>query len=580
MEETKTFFALLKKTIWGVLFFGSFFVATNTLAATLYLSPSSGSKQVGKTFTVSVYVSSADQNMNAASGEVDVDSDKLEVISISKSGSLFSLWAQEPSFSADSVKFEGIVLNPGYKGSGGKLISFTLRAKASGDAGVRLSNGSVLANDGNGTNILTGMGSARFSIEGASAAPVTEEPVAPVEVNGVPSAPKVTSKNCAGADGWCIGNDPQFSWGLPTGITGVSILGDHESNSNPGNQSDGIMSSHTYSDVEDGQWYFHIRLKNSFGWGPITHYKFQVDTKNPEFFDLTLAEPISALDPKAKLSVNAKDSGSGISKYEIKIDNEQPQTWVDDGKHIFISSSLAPGKHTVVAKAIDFAGNFLTASLDLTVDSMEAPKITDYPEQITAGETLIIKGQSYPDAKVTLYVQKEGSEAVKQFVRVDSNGNFRFVFEGKLSEGVYAVWAEAENDKGAKSRTSDKVSIVVSQRAILKIGSLIVSYLSVVVSLLALMVALVVLVWYSWTKLFALKRKVKKEVQEMEKDVHAAFDELRENTRKQVSTLEKVQLKRELTKEEAKILTQLKNQLNAAEKFINKEIEQIEKELK
>ncbi len=580
MEKKKTFFALLKKTIFGVLFFGSFFIATNTWAATLYLFPSSGSKQVGKTFTVSVYVSSADQNMNAASGQVDVDSDKLEIVSISKSGSLFSLWAQEPSFSADTVRFEGIVLNPGYKGSGGKLISFTLRVKAPGDAEVRLSNGSVLANDGNGTNILTGMGSARFSIEGASTAPVADEPSVPVEVNGLPSAPKVTSKNCAGTDGWCVGNDPQFSWALAAGTTGVSILGDHDSNSNPGNQSDGIMSSHTYTDVDDGQWYFHIRLKNSFGWGPITHYKFQIDTKNPEFFDLTLAEPISALDPKAKLSVNAKDSGSGISKYEIKIDNEQPQTWVDDGKHIFITNSLAPGKHTVVAKAIDFAGNFLTASLDLTVDSMEPPKITEYPEQITTGETLIIKGQSYPDAKVTLYVQKEGSEAVKQFVRVGSNGNFRFVFEGKLSEGVYVVWAEAENDKGAKSRLNDKVSIVVSQRAILKIGSLIVSYLSVVVSLLALLVVLAVLVWYSWTKLFALKHKVKKEVQEMEKDVHAAFDELRENTRKQVSTLEKVQLKRELTKEEAKILSQLKNQLNAAEKFINKEIEQIEKELK
>ena len=189
MVKEKTFFALLKKTILGVLFFGSFFVATNTLAATLYFSPSSGAKQVGKTFTVSVYVSSADQVMNAASGEIDVDSDKLEVVSISKSGSLFSLWAQEPSFSADTVRFEGIVLNPGYKGSGGKLISFTLKAKAVGDAQVRLTNGSVLANDGNGTNILTSMGSARFSLEGVNANPTPEESTSPVEATGVPAAP-------------------------------------------------------------------------------------------------------------------------------------------------------------------------------------------------------------------------------------------------------------------------------------------------------------------------------------------------------------------------------------------------------
>jgi hypothetical protein len=580
MAETKTFFTLLKKTILGLLFFGSFFVATNALAATLYFSPSSGSKQVGKTFTVSVYVSSADQNMNAASGEIDIDSDKLEVVSISKSGSLFSLWAQEPSFSAGTVRFEGIVLNPGYKGSGGKLISFTLRAKAAGDAEVRLSNGSVLANDGNGTNILTSMGSARFSLEGVDNNPTPVESSSPVEATGVPAAPKVTSKNCAGTDGWCTGNDPEFAWALPAGVTGVSILGDHQYNSNPGSQSDGIMSSHIYNNVEDGQWYFHIRLKNSFGWGAITHYKFQVDTKNPEFFDLTLAEPINALDPKAKLSLNSKDSGSGISKYEIKIDNEQAQTWVDDGMHIFLTNSLAPGKHTVVAKAVDSAGNFLTASLDLNVDSMEAPKITEYPEQITTGETLIIKGQSYADAKVTVYVQKEGSEPSKQFVRADNSGNFKFIFEGKLSEGVYAVWAEAENDKGAKSRPSEKISIIVSQTAILKIGSLIISYLSVVVTLLALVALLVGLIWFTWIKLFTLKRTIRREVQDVEKNVHVAFDELRENARKHISTLEKVQLKRDLTKEEAKILLQLKNQLSAAEKVINKEIEQIEKDLK
>lgn len=66
----------------------------------------------------------------------------------------------------------------------------------------------------------------------------------------------------------------------------------------------------------------------------------------------------------------------------------------------------------------------------------------------------------------------------------------------------------------------------------------------------------------------------------MEKTVHEAFDVLRENTRKQISTLEKVKLKRELTREEARILIQLRNQLTAAQKYINKEMEKIEKEIK
>ncbi|MBI2037310.1 MAG: hypothetical protein HYT15_00030 [Candidatus Magasanikbacteria bacterium] len=579
MADKKIFLKSLSKTIYCLSFFVSFFIVTNASAATLYLSPNSGAKQVGKTFTISVYVSSADQAMNAASGEIDVPTDKLEVVSISKSGSIFSLWAQEPSFSAGSVRFEGVVLNPGFKGSSGKLVTFTLRAKAAGEADVRFSSGSVLANDGNGTNILTGMGSAKFTLGSSGQTPPEEIPQ-PVETAGVPAAPKVTSSNCPDSEGACVGNNPAFSWVLPAGITGVSILADRNYNSNPGTRSDGIMRAHTYTDVDDGVWYFHIRLRNSYGWGAVTHYKFQIDTKKPDHFDLSLYEPVNPLNPRAKLSVDAKDSGSGIKKYEIKIDSAEAQTWIDDGRHIFQTEPLAPGKHAIVAKAIDAAGNYVTASLEILVNPIEAPKILEYPEEISTGETLIIKGQSYPDVKITLYIQKEGGETTQQSVRTDSSGKFKIAVAGKLSDGVYSVWAEAENDSGAKSNPSEKLGVVVSERPILKIGSLIVSYLSVVVSLLAITALLSALAWYGWYKLRKLTGRVQQEVKVVEKNIHQAFDMLRENTRKQITTLEKVKLKRELTIEEAKILSQLKNNLNAAEKFINKGIEKIERELK
>ena len=60
-------------------------------AASLYFSPSSGSYTVGSTLSVNIYVASADQAINAASGVISFPSDKLEVVSLSKSGSIFSL---------------------------------------------------------------------------------------------------------------------------------------------------------------------------------------------------------------------------------------------------------------------------------------------------------------------------------------------------------------------------------------------------------------------------------------------------------------------------------------------------------
>lgn len=133
-------------------------------AATLYLSPSSGEYSVGKTFSVNVYVSSADQAMNAASGAISFPQDKLEVTSLSKTGSILTLWVQEPSFSnsAGTVNFEGIVFNPGFIGVGGKVITINFKVKAAGAIPLNFSSGSILANDGKGTNILENLGSAQL----------------------------------------------------------------------------------------------------------------------------------------------------------------------------------------------------------------------------------------------------------------------------------------------------------------------------------------------------------------------------------------------------------------------------------
>ena len=122
-----------------------FLFAQTAQAATLYISPSTGSFSPGQNFSVSIYTSSADQALNAVSGTLSFPSDKLEVSSVSKSGSVINLWVQEPAYSnsAGTVNFEGIVLNPGFKGGAGKIITVNFRTKAAGSASVTFSSGSI-----------------------------------------------------------------------------------------------------------------------------------------------------------------------------------------------------------------------------------------------------------------------------------------------------------------------------------------------------------------------------------------------------------------------------------------------------
>ncbi len=157
-------------------------------AATMYPSPSSGSKTVGESFTVGVYVSSPDQPLNAVSGSLSFSTEQLEATSVTTGGSIIGLWVQTPTYSntTGTVTFEGIVFNPGYTGSAGNLFTVTFKPKSAGSANVSFSSGQVLANDGQGTNILKGLGTGTYTINVVSQTTSTTPTVI--------TTPKITSR--------------------------------------------------------------------------------------------------------------------------------------------------------------------------------------------------------------------------------------------------------------------------------------------------------------------------------------------------------------------------------------------------
>lgn len=160
-------------------------------AANLYISPASGTWSVGDTFKVAVDVSSTDQAMNAANVSLGFDADKLSIESISKASSILTYWVVDPSFSnsAGTASAQGVVTNPGFTGSAGNIVTITFKAVGPGTASVTLNASSqVLANDGNGTNILTKTSTAIFTIVSASSAPAPAPKPKPVRK---PPRPKI-----------------------------------------------------------------------------------------------------------------------------------------------------------------------------------------------------------------------------------------------------------------------------------------------------------------------------------------------------------------------------------------------------
>lgn len=573
------FFLLNRFFLFFCLSFFSFgFFYTPTLeAASLGISPKTISIEEGQSVTLTVTVASPEQAMNALSGTITFSKNILEVTSLSKTGSIVSLWVTEPSFSngLGTVNFEGVVLNPGFQGASGKVFSVSFRAKAAGTASISFSNGSVLANDGQGTNISQSLGSATISV--TKKATGNEAPIASTpDVSATPLAPTIESPTHPDPDGWYNSSEVAFTWERPSGVTGVNILADQKPTTNPGTSSDGLISSYTYKGVKDGTWYAHLRFRNSAGWGAISHRRFQIDTQKPESLVIATTTPAVETEPFITLNLSAEDLLSGIDAFRVSVDGgaeviisptEKQDTLF---KAQFRSGVVPAGKHTIVVVARDLAGNSLTESIDVTTDALLPPKITTYEAEVSPRKPFTAQGETYPLGEVDIVFKKEGGDDIQKKVRADEGGNF--TISTTLPTGVYTIVFKVRLENGAESDPSLPLSVRVTPSALALFGQNSLLVLSLIIPLIALVFLLCFLLWYSVQKL----RNVRGGARRAERATHHAFNLLRKDIVRQIERLHGVSRLRDLTKEEQAVLTELSQNLSSAEDFIEKEIAKLE----
>jgi len=237
-----------------------------------------------------------------------------------------------------------------------------------------------LANDGQGTNILSSLGKANFSISPATRAP--SEPTTP-ETQPVTQGIVIKSSTHPDSEKWYSNNNPVFNWELPDIVDAVSYLITDRPASNPGKVPDGMVSEAKFQGVADGINYFHLRFKESGTWGPVSHFKFQIDTQAPKEFQISRADSDpSNLEPE--IVFETSDDLSGIDHYEIKIDNKD---WTKIDKSLagkaYKVSNLSYGDHRVFIKAVDMAGNSATASINIKIPGGIFKKFTDIIKGLT-----------------------------------------------------------------------------------------------------------------------------------------------------------------------------------------------------
>jgi hypothetical protein len=342
-----------------------------SLAASLFVSPRSGTYSVGDTFSVGIVVEASDTPFNAVSGSLTFPTGAVEVVSLSKTSSVISLWVQEPSFSnsAGTVSFEGIVLNPGYKGSNARILTVQFRAKKEGTVPLTFTSSDVLANDGVGTSILSSAGKGSYAIVTKVVPPVIEQVEPQSETSATPdteditpNAPLVRSDSHK-PDQWSNQTTGTFAFDLGEDIMAVRLLVDDKADSMPTVVHQPAIKERSIEGLTEGTSYLHVQFKNSKGWGDVIHYHLQIDTKQPEALEIT--ESVST-DTKT-FSFTAMDTLSGIGRFEVSLDGGAPEVIIaTDNSVTYTTPVLTAGRHLLTVKAFDKAGNEIQSSREFT----------------------------------------------------------------------------------------------------------------------------------------------------------------------------------------------------------------------
>ncbi|MFA5131858.1 MAG: hypothetical protein WC444_00860 [Candidatus Paceibacterota bacterium] len=553
----------------------------NVSAANITLSPASGTATVGKTFSIDVKITNNQDPINAVSSVLSFPANLLEVVSISKSGSLINTWAEDPKFSNQdgSASFEGVILNPGFTGTTAKAVTVTFKAKAAGSAAISLKTGQVLANDGNATNVLGTLGSATFTI--TDSVPVitpveivAQKEVTPIKVTSA-TVPVIISSTYPNNALWYSSRDASFSWSLPSSVTAVRTLYDEKESSSPSKVYDPAIDNRSFSVDGDGVMYMHVQFKTSAGWSTVAHYKFQIDTKAPENLKATFPDGATTTNPTPAVLVTADDTLSGLDHITMSVDDGEITTYPIDSSNLYHLPKQNSGKHTVLITVYDKAGNKNDLSANYTLQTIAVPTITNYTKRIEQGGVLTISGTTYPETLVEVALTNQEGKVVSEKVTSNEKGDFTLTWEGKLPTGIYEMRARAIDAKGAMSDFSDTRVITLENVALIRIGMFIMNWLSLILIMIVAGFSILGTFWYSLLQFGRFKRKVHRTLAEVENALKINIQALRRDTEEFHSLLVKAEKKRELTKEEQSILKKFKKRLEVTEKEIEKKLEAI-----
>ncbi|MDP3734880.1 MAG: Ig-like domain-containing protein [bacterium] len=491
----KTKILLIVLVAWGLGALSRAFVAE---AATLFIAPPSSEVGMGEKLTVDLKTDSEGVSLNAAQAVLRFPKDILEVVSVDKTGSIFSFWLEEPNFSNTDGAISFVGGTPyGASGSSIQILRVIFTAKGSGAGTLSASDAAITASDGSGTNILSKVHDAAIAVIPERVTPKTPEaerkpPEAPAVQQKIPEPEQIVRKPVPSGklplkptlkiplypeeNRW-YNLVAQFTvrWDVPLDISGVSTALNKYPNSIPPERSEGLFDNKTFASLSDGVWYLHIRFRNDVGWGPTAHHRLAIDTEPPLGFELSIVEGEATDNPAPTLQFRTSDALSGLKEYQIRVGDgavlKIPAAEFDGS---FTLPLQTPGTRHISVRAVDEADNGIEDSVTLQTIPIASPTITFVTKELFSDEEkgLTVKGTALPAINVLLRVYRKEALVAEGTARTDEKGNWEFTIDQAFKNGSYTATAQSKDARGALSLIVDSAPIKVKSKPIIQIGFL------------------------------------------------------------------------------------------------------------
>lgn len=576
----------MKKIIWLTTLAVAIVIPQIGLAASFSIVLDKSAISVEDTFSATLKIDSEDAGVNAAQATINFTKGTFQVVSIDKSNSVFNFWLEETAYDNSTGQITLIGgSTAGFLGKALQAIKINLKATGSGPSNFVFSDGAITASDGSGTNLLSAMNGAQFTIGTGVGAPTPVQPAPPptqavpppVQIQRPPapavataSKPTLNVSLYPDPTKWSnVADIFLVSWDLPPDVSAVSTAVNKDPAFAPA-VSEGLFDNKYFKALDDGTWYAHVQFRNSLGWGTTMHYKISVDTVPPTPFAIRIDESTSTDNPTPTFRFGTSDQPSGIDRYRIKVGDEEP---VQATSTILKLPLQAPGTYNVVVRAYDKAGNITEERINLQILPIASPTITSVSKDTYLGEgPLQVSGGTPPGTVATVSLLAETGELVSSAeMTPDQNGNWNTSFGLPQRGGNYYIGVVSKDKRGALS-LEIKSAFNVRQRPLFIIFGL-----EITSGTLAFFLLLILICGF-FAGYFAqklAKEQRGRKVIVVERDISIIFNLLRKDLNKMLSDYEDGMITESESKEMEFYLKRMRDTLDKTKRYMIENVEEM-----